>query len=451
MERASARRLQPHFIGTFFLAAFRHLGGTIRKREPGRYEIRNVPANIRRRDRLIGTRESVLTKYERITFQKERVSVPGKPTAKFVCPGHPLLDATIDLVLERHRDLLKQGAILVDPQDMGDRIRVLFYLEHSIQDGRLNKDGSRRVISRRIQFVEINQDDEAMDRGYAPYLDYRCLQEGEQELVDSEVDLSWLGQDVEKSAMSYAVQKLVPNHLREIKANKEKQADRTLAAVKARLTKEITYWDHRAQQLEAQEQAGKTPKLNSARARQRAEELANRLQQRQEELAQERRVSAAPPVVVGGALVIPQGLINRVSSDQPKVDQQEAIDRDRVDRLAVDAVMATERRLGRKPMEMPHQNPGYDIESRVPDEPGRLLFIEVKGKVKGRETVAASKTQILTALNKPDDFILAIVEIDGDATAVKYVRQPFGRAPDFGVTSVNYDLGELLGRGDKPA
>ncbi|MFO7976728.1 MAG: DUF3883 domain-containing protein, partial [Candidatus Hydrogenedentota bacterium] len=153
----------------------------------------------------------------------------------------------------------------------------------------------------------------------------------------------------------------------------------------------------------------------------------------------------------GGALVIPQGLINRVSSDQPKVDQQEAIDRDRVDRLAVDAVMATERRLGRKPMEMPHQNPGYDIESRVPDEPGRLLFIEVKGKVKGRETVAASKTQILTALNKPDDFILAIVEIDGDATAVKYVRQPFGRAPDFGVTSVNYDLGELLGRGDKPA
>ncbi|MFO7902804.1 MAG: helicase-related protein, partial [Pirellulaceae bacterium] len=396
MERASARRLQPHFIGTFFLAAFRHLGGTIRKREPGRYEIRNVPANIRRRDRLIGTRESVLTKYERITFQKERVSVPGKPTAKFVCPGHPLLDATIDLVLERHRDLLKQGAILVDPQDMGDRIRVLFYLEHSIQDGRLNKDGSRRVISRRIQFVEINQDDEAMDRGYAPYLDYRCLQEGEQELVDSEVDLSWLGQDVEKSAMSYAVQKLVPNHLREIKANKEKQADRTLAAVKARLTKEITYWDHRAQQLEAQEQAGKTPKLNSAKARQRAEELANRLQQRQEELAQERRVSAAPPVVIGGALVIPQGLINRVSSDEPKVDQQEAIDRDRVDRLAVDAVMATERRLGRDPTEMPHQNPGYDIESRVPDEPGRLLFIEVKGKVKGRETVAASKTQILT-------------------------------------------------------
>lgn len=46
-------------------------------------------------------------------------------------------------------------------------------------------------------------------------------------------------------------------------------------------------------------------------------------------------------------------------------------------------------------------------------------------------------------------FILAIVEfLAGDGHRVHYLRQPFQREPDFGVTSVNYDLAELLTRGE---
>ena len=56
------------------------------------------------------------------------------------------------------------------------------------------------------------------------------------------------------------------------------------------------------------------------------------------------------------------------------------------------------------------------------------------------------------SLNKPDDFILAIVEfLEGDAHRVRYVRRPFVREPDFGVTSVNYDYAGLLARGAAPA
>ena len=54
MERAEARRLQPHYIESFFLEAFSRLGGTVRQREPRRYEITHVPAPVRNRDRLIG-------------------------------------------------------------------------------------------------------------------------------------------------------------------------------------------------------------------------------------------------------------------------------------------------------------------------------------------------------------------------------------------------------------
>ena len=119
MERAEARRLQPHYIESFFLEAFRRLGGTARQREPRRYEITHVPAPVRNRDRLIGIGEPVLPRYERIAFEKSLVAPQGQPLAAFVCPGHPLLDSIIDLTLERHRDLLKRGAVLVDERDTG--------------------------------------------------------------------------------------------------------------------------------------------------------------------------------------------------------------------------------------------------------------------------------------------------------------------------------------------
>jgi len=105
MERAEARRLQPHFIATFFLEAFKGLGGSIHEREARRYEIKHVPALIRSRDRQIGRGQPVLQRYERIAFEKELISQAGKPFAAFVCPGHALLDSTLDLVIERHRDL----------------------------------------------------------------------------------------------------------------------------------------------------------------------------------------------------------------------------------------------------------------------------------------------------------------------------------------------------------
>ena len=114
MVRAEARRLQPHYVESFFREAFQRLGGAAKQREVRRYEITHVPALVRNRDRSIGLGEPVLPRYERIAFEKSLVSPQGQPLAAFVCPGHPLLDAVIDLTLERHRDLLKRGAVLVD-------------------------------------------------------------------------------------------------------------------------------------------------------------------------------------------------------------------------------------------------------------------------------------------------------------------------------------------------
>jgi SNF2 family DNA or RNA helicase len=452
MDRAEARRLQPHFVASFFLEAFRLLGGTVREREPRRYEITHVPAAIRNRDRLIGTGAPVLSKYERITFHKELISVPGKPLAAFVCPGHPLLDATIDLVLERYRDLLKRGAVLVDPCEDGiEEIRVLFYLEHSIQDGRTDRQGNRRIVSKQMQFIEMDKTGGIRMAGYAPYLDYRPITEEERKLIEGELGAEWLKGDLESKAISYAIEHLVRRHFEEVKKFKEEMVVRTMAAVKDRLTKEINYWDRRAEELKEQELAGKpNARINSAKARERANELEARLRRRIEELEQERHLSPLPPVVTGGALVVPVNLIRRLKGERTDEPLLFARETRRVERLAMEAVLALERQLGREPRDVSSENLGYDVESKVPED-GRLLFIEVKGRVAGATTVTITKNEILTALNKPDDFILAIVEVDGDAACNPvYIRRPFQKEPDFGVTSVNYNLSELLSRAEVP-
>jgi SNF2 family DNA or RNA helicase len=451
MERAEARRLQPHYIESFFLEAFRRLGGAVKQREPRRYEVTHVPATVRNRDRQIGIGEPALPRYERIAFEKSLVSPQGQPLAAFVCPGHPLLDATIDLTLERHRDLLRRGSVLVDERDAGTAPRTMFYLEHAIQDASVTRFGERRVVSKRMLYVELGADGQTRHLHYAPYLDYRPLAEGEPdvETLLARPECAWINRELEAVAQGYAIAHVVPEHLEEVRSRKLELIAKTEAAVKDRLTKEISYWDHRAEHLKLQEQAGRSnARLNSNEARKRADLLQVQLEKRMEELAMERQISPLPPVVMGGLLVIPAGLISQMAGrllPVPSVDTQAVAARAR------EIVMDVERRLGFIPKDRESERLGYDIESAVPGT-GKLRFIEVKGRAGGAETITVTRNEILYSLNKPHDFILALVEFfpDGEHN-VRYVRRPFRREPDFGAASVNYDFGELLTRAETPS
>ena len=455
MERAEARRLQPHYIESFFLEAFRELGGAIHRRERRRYEVTSVPAAVRERDRAIGAGESVLPRYERVVFEKELIA--GPPMAAFVCPGHPLLDATLDLILERHRDLLRRGAVLVDERDAGEAPRMLFYLEHAIQDGVLTRAGERREVSRRMLHVEMDADGAVRHLHYAPYLDYRPLKEGAEPSA-SEIlarpECAWLGGDFESRAREYAVSRVVPEHLGEVEERRRALIDRTEAAVKKRLTSEIAHWDHRAEELKLRERAGaEDMRLSSAEARRRANEMEARLAKRMRELSLERRLSALPPVVLGGMLVVPAGFLAKMGATKTADAAGEAAAKTAPSDTRIAAarareiVMEVERALGNTPRDREDEKLGYDIESAVPGA-GRLRFIEVKGRAAGAATVTVTRNEVLYSLNKPDDFILAVVEFDGDLAGdghrVWYVRGPFRREPEFGVTSVNYDLRRLL-------
>jgi hypothetical protein len=308
----------------------------------------------------------------------------------------------------------------------------------------MGKGGERRTISERLQFIEVDETGQPRKAGYAPYLDYQPLTPDLREKVLAELGRSLAQDDSEEKVQTFAVTQLVPEHLKEIEEFQKGLIQKTRQAVHARLTKEIAYWDRRANDLKAQELAGKKPRLNSGKARERADKLELRLRRRMEELELEAQIAPKPPVIIGGALILPQGYLKRFSSESETEPPAFARETKESELLAMAAVMEAETRAGRIPKDVSADKCGYDIESGVPGS-GKLLFIEVKARMAGAATVTITKNEIMTALNKPENFVLAIVTVeDGKAGQPRYVRKPFLREPDFGVTSVNYDLKELL-------
>lgn len=455
MEKAEARKLQPYFIRSFFAQAFERLGGELRPRGAGRYEITFVPATIRERDRQITGRDRrnmnpVVSKYERVCFEKGNVRVEDKPNeavASLIHPAHPLMQSVVDLMLEQHRGKLKQGAVLVDPNDEGIEPKLLFLLDHSVKEG--GEPGI--VVSRRLQFVSIDRLGTICNAGWAPHLDLNPIEPVQRALVSSELDADWIKKDLEVAALSHSSDKLVPEHFEEVRIRREQQVDKNLVAIHERLVKEIDYWQDRYEKLKADLAAGKDVRLPLENVRRTIDELSVRLETRTKDLQAMRNVVSSMPVVVGGALVIPAGLIAMRSGEvEGPTWSADAKARARVERVAMDAVRKTEEAMGHTVHDVSAEKCGWDLTSVVPVGDGKLSqarHIEVKGRAKGQSTITVTRNEILYGLNQADKFILAIVVVDGDAhEGPHYIRNPFTQEPDWAVTSINMDLASLLER-----
>jgi superfamily II DNA or RNA helicase len=459
MEKAEARRLQPYFVRSFFTKAFELLGGSSYTRESGRFEITHVPALLRERDRVITGRNRreqapVLKRYERVCFTKEAIRPldrKGMAPAIMIHPGHPLMLAVSDVILEKHANLLRQGAVLLDPADEGEQPWLLFLLTHEIKSG----DGT--VISKRLQFVRVLPDGSASFAGWAPHLDLEPLEDTDRSLLAGTLSAPWLAAGLEQRALALAASTLVPEHFSEIADRRIAHVDKTLAAVHERLTKEIDFWTDRFIKLSEDKAAGKDVRLPLQNVQRTLADLESRLETRKKELQSMRHVTSATPVVLSGALVVPAGLLRKLRGEDPPDKATAAAfsadpaARSRIEALAMEAVRRAEEACGRRVVDVSGQKCGWDLTSYIPAVDGKqpeARHIEVKGRVKGASTITVTRNEILYALNQSDKFHLAIVLVDESNAAEGpfYVSNPFDAEPGWGVSSINYELKALLAR-----
>lgn len=437
MERAEARRLQPFFVRSFFLKAFELLGGAIYKKEASRYEITHVPAALRERDRRLTGRnrreqEPILKRYERIAFVKEAVQPLDKPgliRAVLMHPGHPLMLAVTDVLLETNANLLRRGAILVDPTDDGDQPWLLFLLTHEIKSG----DGS--ILSKRMQFIRVHPDGSAVSAGWAPHLDLEPITRAERSLLQSVLDAPWIQGDQEKKAVALAAANLVPEHFKEVADRRVEHVEKTLAAVHDRLTQEINFWSDRWMKLDEDRQAGKDVRLQLDNVKRTVSDLQARLDHRKKELQSMRHVQNGTPVVLGGALVVPAGLLRKLRGEGPAQSAADVLVRKKIEQLAMQAVIRAEQANGHRVVDVSAEQCGWDLTSHPPNVNGvqpDARHIEVKGRVHGATTITVTRNEILYAVNQGDKFVLAIVFVNPDDSTEGpfYLLNPFQKEPD---------------------
>ena len=74
-----------------------------------------------------------------------------------------------------------------------------------------------------------------------------------------------------------------------------------------------------------------------------------------------------------------------------------------------------------------------------------MRVIEVKGRRPDAETVAVSRNEWFTCMNKRGDYYLAIVFVDDvNPARLHMISDPIKSESTFGVTSVNLKIKELV-------
>src|SRR5665811_519173 len=276
-------------------------------------------------------------------------------------------------------------------------------------------------------------------------------------LAEGLLDQPWLERGAEDLAVrgaedlavSWAVEHGINEHLAEVTERVSASVARTRRHVRQRLTQEINHWDARHADLLDQQASGRALKVRPETAEKRARDLERRLERRLAELDADEGLRPLPPVVAGGALVVPQGLLDRLAGRREQPVATYAKDTAEVDRRAIAAALAAEHGLGREPEEMPHNNPGFDIRSRSTD--GHWVFIEVKGRILGAEDFSVTRNEVLYAKNA-DRYRLVLVSVHPDGPerdAIRYVANPFKdfQFGDFAADGVRGDWAKMWARG----
>lgn len=445
MEKARERRLQPGYIAAFFIPAFERLSGRIRRREKGRYEITRVPSRVVDAARRLNRWAPVTEQYERVTFELDKKNPNGQIEASLIAPGHPLLHAVIEATIEDLGSVLKRGTILVDRRDKQPSEPALMYtVEQRIQ----NTTTDPKTISHHFDYPQFAHDGTITVSPIPPYLDYDRPKQTEVTRIAEIVSSDWARENHEKLIRAQAFRHGLQPRIDEVKARREIEIIRTRAQVKERLLAEINHWDREHNRLDALERGGTIGRLRSETALIRARQLDDRLDHRMRELDEATNVVAVPSVVRGMALVVPSNMIP-ANAQQP---QMFARNTEEVERRAVDATLAAEKALGRDPVEMARNNPGYDIRST--DSDGRVFFIEVKGRIEGADTFTITTNEVNFAQTQGGRHRLALVRVSADGPEhdqLRYLTGAFDHVePSDTTRSLNEEWRDYWNRGANP-
>ena len=341
-RRAREQRLVPEYVEQFFERACQHLG--IHLRRPAHFlwsldvprELRNQPAAFKR---AYGELQS---SYRRVTFHK---AVAREQGAEFIAPGHPLLEAIVEQLLEQSKTALAQGATFVDPDGKRDGWLYFYMVEL--------RDGNDQVAAQRLAAIFCPHDGAPQSVNPSILWDLQPLESPPYQTQPPD----------EIVIRAHLLQHLLEPLEQELRAHREQLAEIKRRYGVASLNRRIG--ELNARLLEYEQRLIPAPEV--ANVRRRKEEAEERKQALEAQIERERTIRRMPPRLLSVARVVPAP-----SGDLPM--HADAT----IEAIGMQVAMEYERQQGRTPVDVSAENRGYDIRSEAPD--GSVRYIEVKAR-----------------------------------------------------------------------
>jgi hypothetical protein len=308
-------------------------------------------------------------------------------------------------------------------------------------------DATGASVSRRFGYAYVDAFGTVSPAGPAPYLD--CVAAPDTPAAATVRELPWLA-EAEDKATSWIITHQLPEYLGEVQPRRSAELAKTRDLVTKRLEGERDRLFLDAAVAAEKEQAGEKPKQSAENLNRKALDLDIRLRHRLELLDQQALMSTKPPRILTAAVVVPLAMLD---GEVPSSAPMHAKETKEVERRGIDLVLARERELGRKPVEQPFTNKGFDILSSAAD--GDTYRIEVKARIEGAKDFFITHNEVMTGKNAAPRYRLALVRVDPRGPQhdqVRYLDDPFATTDlgDFDATGIRGDWDKMWAKGREP-
>jgi superfamily II DNA or RNA helicase len=390
-EERTARenRLVPEYIEKFFLRASQKLAVNTEKRN-GFYKIANVPYELRKLPFEFKLRfGEIFREYSKFSFEKEKAF---KEQADFVAPGHPLLEAFVEKILERYGDEADKGAVFLDPS--GSMNGFIWFLE-----GRVN-DGTASIAGKRI--FALYQDSQNSITQISPSVLWD-LKPHDKSMAPEFLKSA----PAESSILAFAVETVLPEYLGELKKQREHDAGIKSKYGIRSLQELILQSEGKLLDYETRKGKGENiPEVTLQNERRNREELDRKKEQLEKQIESEVHLLLSPPKVLGVVSVVPK----LPADDTLKADKE-------IEELGMRVVIDYEVCQGRSPENVATQNLGFDIRSKAPD--GSVRYIEAKARARDGKIALTPNEWLMAHRLGSEYWLYVVIASDGPKEKLK--------------------------------
>ncbi|MFP4396285.1 MAG: DEAD/DEAH box helicase, partial [Anaerolineales bacterium] len=378
--KAEENRLVPEYVEDYFLRAYRRLGGEVRRHgaqhsEEGDgggapitlYQAPRVPYELRRWNknaRFKATYGRLFDEYRRITFDKGYAR--EHRAVEFVAPGHPLLEAVSETVLERGAGGADAYAVFGDPE--GEREGLLWFVEGVVNDASGRAAGKRVFCLYQDLAGELRTLNPAILWNYDP-LDKAELPEAMGALLEHR-----------EAVEDYIVTEVLFPYQAEIAARRAHEAQVKEKYGLRSLDYLIQESNQKILDYQLRQDAGAAMDLPLRNERRNLEQLEARRAALEREIRLESQLTVDEPHILGAAVVIPlesaaaEPTFAYPESKEAAQANHEPSERydaggggmrrdDEAEAVGMRETMAYERAQGRVPEDVSEENLGFDVRS----------------------------------------------------------------------------------------